>query len=160
MHARALELEAHTRNLVTSRQRREWGMARIALDRCLLAVEAEGSEIPTEWRQWRVELELARGNWDGANSAAKCVSPFSSVCFSLIRASLWVARALCLLFFSPPARPDSAMPCGCSQTRPTCLRSVGSFSSSAGDSRRHCSMLNPRFGTTPVTSLHSVCASG
>ncbi|KAH9074925.1 hypothetical protein EDB83DRAFT_2515802 [Lactarius deliciosus] len=70
MHARALELEAHTRNLVASRQRREWGMARIALERCLQAVEAEGSEIPTEWRQWRVELELARGNWEGANSAA------------------------------------------------------------------------------------------
>lgn len=70
MHARALELEAHTRNLVASRQRREWGMARIALDRCLQVVEAEGSETPTEWRQWRVELELARGNWDGANSAA------------------------------------------------------------------------------------------
>ncbi|KAH9057438.1 hypothetical protein EDB87DRAFT_1751756 [Lactarius vividus] len=70
MHARALELEAHTRNLVASRQRREWGMARIALERCLQAVEAEGSEIPTEWRQWRVELELARGNWESANSAA------------------------------------------------------------------------------------------
>jgi DnaJ family protein C protein 7 len=74
MHARALELEAHTRNLVGARQRREWGMARIALDRCLLVIEAEGSEIPTEWRQWRVEIELSRGNWDGANSAAKCVS--------------------------------------------------------------------------------------
>ncbi|KAF8270650.1 TPR-like protein [Lactarius quietus] len=70
MHARALELEAHTRNLMAARQRREWGMARIALDRCLQVIEAEGSEIPTEWRQWRVELELARGNWDGANSAA------------------------------------------------------------------------------------------
>ena len=73
MQARALELEAHTRNLIASRQRREWGMARIALERCLHAIEAEGSEIPTEWRQWRVELELARGNWDAANSAAKCV---------------------------------------------------------------------------------------
>ena len=82
MHTRALELEAHTRNLVAARQRREWGMARIALERCLQVVEAEGSETPTEWRQWRVELELARGNWEGANSAAKCV-PFSSFAFFL-----------------------------------------------------------------------------
>lgn len=48
-------------------------MARIALDRCLQAIEAEASEIPTEWRQWRVEIELARGNWDAANSTAKYV---------------------------------------------------------------------------------------
>ncbi|KAI0290620.1 hypothetical protein BC826DRAFT_1026366 [Russula brevipes] len=70
MQTRALELEAHVRNLEASRRRGEWAMARVALDRCLLVVEAEGSEIPTEWRLWRVEIELARGNWDGANSAA------------------------------------------------------------------------------------------
>jgi DnaJ homolog subfamily C member 7 len=73
MHAKALELEAHVRNLEASRRRGEWAMARVALDRCLLAIEAEGSEIPTEWRLWQVEIELGRGNWDGANSAAKCV---------------------------------------------------------------------------------------
>ncbi|KAH9991103.1 hypothetical protein BJV77DRAFT_553430 [Russula vinacea] len=69
MQTRALELEAHVRNLEMSRRRGEWAMARIALDRCLRAVEAEGSEIPIEWRIWRVEIELARGNWDGANSS-------------------------------------------------------------------------------------------
>jgi DnaJ family protein C protein 7 len=73
MQTKALELEAHVRNLEMSRRRGEWAMARIALDRCLRVVEAEGSEIPIEWRVWRVEIELARGNWDGANSAAKCV---------------------------------------------------------------------------------------
>lgn len=73
MQTRALELEAHVRNLEMSRRRGEWAMARIALDRCLRAVEAEGSEIPIEWRIWRVEIELARGNWDGANSSVKCV---------------------------------------------------------------------------------------
>jgi DnaJ homolog subfamily C member 7 len=75
MQTKALELEAHVRNLEASRRRGEWAMARVALDRCLLAIEAEGSELPTEWRLWQVEIELARGNWDGANSAAKCVSP-------------------------------------------------------------------------------------
>lgn len=158
MHARALELEAHIRNLVASRQRREWGMARIALDRCLQAVEAEGSEIPTEWRQWRVELELARGNWDGANSAAKWVPSHPFFFFAHFFFSFVLLPVLCL--YSYPGRPDSAMPCGCNQTRPTCSRSVGLFSSSAGDSRMHCSTLNPRFDTTPVTSPHSVCASG
>ena len=76
LQTRALELEAHVRNLELSRRRGEWGMARIALDRCLRVVEAEASEIPIEWRIWRVEIELARGNWDGANSAVKCVSSF------------------------------------------------------------------------------------
>lgn len=60
MQTKALELEAHVRNLETSRRRGEWAMARIALDRCLRVVEAEGSEIPIEWRVWRVEIELAR----------------------------------------------------------------------------------------------------
>ncbi len=73
MQTKALELEAHVRNLEMSRRRGEWALARMALDRCLRVVEAEGSEIPIEWRVWRVEIELARGNWDGANSAAKCV---------------------------------------------------------------------------------------
>ncbi|KAI0262305.1 hypothetical protein BC834DRAFT_1043479 [Gloeopeniophorella convolvens] len=70
LHARALELEAHVRNLEGARARREWGMARLALERCVQAAEAEAAEMPTEWRLWRVELELARANWDGANSAA------------------------------------------------------------------------------------------
>jgi DnaJ family protein C protein 7 len=76
MQARALELEAHVRNLEAARRRGEWAMARVALERCLRSVEAEGSEIPVEWRVWRVEIELARANWDGANSAAKYVAPF------------------------------------------------------------------------------------
>ncbi|KAI9509137.1 hypothetical protein F5148DRAFT_1275432 [Russula earlei] len=70
MQTKALELEAHVRNLEGSRRRGEWAMARVALERCLQVIEAEGSEIPTEWRLWRVEIELARGNWDGANNAA------------------------------------------------------------------------------------------
>jgi len=42
----------------------------LALDKCLQGIEGEGGEIPTEWRLWRVEHELARGNWDAANIAA------------------------------------------------------------------------------------------
>ena len=85
MQACALELEAHMRNLDAARKRGEWVMARIALDRCSQVIEAEGSEIPTEWRLWRVEIELARGNWDGANSATKYVSLFFFPFFFLLR---------------------------------------------------------------------------
>ncbi|KAG1823101.1 hypothetical protein EV424DRAFT_1397734 [Suillus variegatus] len=67
---KVLELEAHLRTFTSSRTRKEWGMARLALDKCLQSIEAEGGEIPTQWRLWKVELELSRGNWDAANIAA------------------------------------------------------------------------------------------
>ena len=144
MQRRALELEAHVRNLDAARRRGEWAMARVALDRCLQVIEAEGSEIPTEWRLWRVEIELARGNWDGANSAAKYVSP-------------------CLFFFFASAVlmfvALIVMRCGCSRTRPMRSRSAGSFSSFAAGSRRRYSMLNLRYDLTLVTSLLNACAN-
>lgn len=68
-------LEGHVKNFETAKEKKEWGLARLALDKCLQAIEGEGGEIPAEWRIWRVELELARGNWEGANMAAKCVFP-------------------------------------------------------------------------------------
>ncbi|KAF8159184.1 hypothetical protein B0H34DRAFT_841719 [Crassisporium funariophilum] len=63
-------LENHVKNFQSARQRKEWGLARLALDKCLQAIEGEGGEIPAEWRIWRVELELSRGNWEAANMAA------------------------------------------------------------------------------------------
>jgi DnaJ family protein C protein 7 len=66
-----LEFSAHLRNVQSARARKDWGMARLAIDKCLQSIEAEGDEIPTEWRLWRVELEIARGNWDLANLSAK-----------------------------------------------------------------------------------------
>ncbi|KAF8075276.1 hypothetical protein FPV67DRAFT_1665998 [Lyophyllum atratum] len=63
-------LEGHMRNLDAARKRKNWGLARLALDKCLQGIEGEGGEVPTEWRTWRVELELAKGNWDMANAAA------------------------------------------------------------------------------------------
>ncbi|KAH7890916.1 hypothetical protein F5I97DRAFT_2052017 [Phlebopus sp. FC_14] len=70
LQEKVLELEAHLRNFEGARQRKEWGMARLALDKCLQSIEGEGGEIPVQWRLWRVELELARSNWDAANIAA------------------------------------------------------------------------------------------
>ncbi|KIK03698.1 hypothetical protein K443DRAFT_465233 [Laccaria amethystina LaAM-08-1] len=63
-------LEGHVRNFESARKRKDWAMARLALDKCLQSIEGEGGDVPTEWRIWRVELELSRGSWDAANIAA------------------------------------------------------------------------------------------
>ncbi|KAH8091743.1 hypothetical protein BXZ70DRAFT_953084 [Cristinia sonorae] len=64
------DLEGHLRNFESAKGRNDWGMARLALDKCTQAIESEGGDIPTQWRLWRIELELARGNWDAAGMAA------------------------------------------------------------------------------------------
>ena len=66
-------LEGHLKNFEGNKAKKDWGMARIALDHCLAAIESEGGDIPLQWRIWRVELEIARGNWDAASIAAKLV---------------------------------------------------------------------------------------
>ncbi|KAF7289095.1 hypothetical protein HMN09_01357700 [Mycena chlorophos] len=63
-------LEGHLKTFETAKAKRDWAHARLALDKCLQGIEGEGGEIPTDWRLWRIELELARGNLDAANSAA------------------------------------------------------------------------------------------
>jgi len=65
------QLESHQANYLASMKKREWTLARLALDQCFKGIEGEGGEIPTEWRIWRIELELARGNWERANTSAK-----------------------------------------------------------------------------------------
>ncbi|KAH9973385.1 hypothetical protein BJV74DRAFT_889074 [Russula compacta] len=75
MQMSALQLEAHVNNLEGLRRRQEWGKARDELKQCLGAIEAEESEIPVEWRLWHVEIELAHGNWDGANRAVNDALP-------------------------------------------------------------------------------------
>ena len=76
-------LETHVRNFESARKKKEWGLGRLCLDKCLQAIEGEGGEIPDDWRIWRVELELCRGNWDAANIAAKYVY-FFDLCFFMI----------------------------------------------------------------------------
>ncbi|RXW13017.1 hypothetical protein EST38_g12837 [Candolleomyces aberdarensis] len=65
-----LALDGHVKNFESAYKKRGWGMARLALDKCTQAVDAEGGECPAEWRVWKVELELVRGNWDAAGIAA------------------------------------------------------------------------------------------
>jgi len=66
-------LERHITNFEAARGKKDWGLARLALDKCVQAIEGEGGEIPEEWRIKKAELELARGNWEGASMAAKYV---------------------------------------------------------------------------------------
>ncbi|KIM55987.1 hypothetical protein SCLCIDRAFT_270096 [Scleroderma citrinum Foug A] len=70
LQTKVCELEAHLRNFDNAKQKKDWGMSRLALDKCLQSIEAEEGEVPTQWRLWRVELELGRANWDAANIAA------------------------------------------------------------------------------------------
>ena len=80
LQTKVLELEAHLRNFEGSRDRQDWGMARLALDKCMQVIESEGGDIPIQWRLWRVEVEIAKKNWDAASMAAKCVPlPFLKV---------------------------------------------------------------------------------
>lgn len=74
-------LEHHVHNFESARKKKEWGLARLCLDKCLNAIEGEGGDIPDEWRIWRVELELCRGNWESANNAAKYVFFFLALDF-------------------------------------------------------------------------------
>ncbi|EIW75107.1 TPR-like protein [Coniophora puteana RWD-64-598 SS2] len=67
---RVRELEAHLATFDGARARGEWALARLALDKCRQVVEREGGEVPLEWRLWKVDLELAKGNWDGASISA------------------------------------------------------------------------------------------
>ncbi|THU97707.1 protein prenylyltransferase [Dendrothele bispora CBS 962.96] len=64
------DLEGHLKSFKNARGKKDWGMARLALDKCLQGIESEAEEVPIEWRVWKVELELTKGNWENANSSA------------------------------------------------------------------------------------------
>ncbi|KIP06165.1 hypothetical protein PHLGIDRAFT_73132 [Phlebiopsis gigantea 11061_1 CR5-6] len=70
LQKKVLELEAHLRNFDGAKGRKDWGMARLALEKCMQSMDAEGGDIPLQWRLWRVELEIARGQWDSASMSA------------------------------------------------------------------------------------------
>ncbi|KAI1790529.1 protein prenylyltransferase [Ganoderma leucocontextum] len=78
LQTRVLELEAHLRNLEGARGRGEWGMARLALVKCIQVIEGEGGDVPIQWRLWRVEIEIGKKNWDAASLAANDAMRFDS----------------------------------------------------------------------------------
>lgn len=138
LQGKVLELEAHLRNFEGARERKEWGLARLALDKCLQSIEGQGGEVPAEWRLWRIELDLARGNWDAANTAAKCVPYlFPSRCFVTLTRMRWV----------------TAMLCECSLTHQTRSRCAVTFSSFPANYHKHCNTPSPHFASILDTSL-------
>ena len=74
LQKKVLELEGHLNNFETAKSKKEWGMARLALDKCLQAIESEGGDIPLQWRIWRAELDIARRNLDAAAITARYVT--------------------------------------------------------------------------------------
>lgn len=70
LKAKIADLEKDLKRFEEARMAKNWGMARLALDRCFSSIESQGDEIPSEWNTWRIELELAKGNIEGANAAA------------------------------------------------------------------------------------------
>jgi DnaJ homolog subfamily C member 7 len=64
-------LAGHLESFEAARAKGQWPMARLSLDQAFRAQEAEGGDIPVQWRLWRVEVEIARGGWDAANNAAR-----------------------------------------------------------------------------------------
>ena len=66
-------LESHLDTFEDARKKKDWALARLALDKCLQVTEGEGGEIPTNWKIWKAELEVCRRNWDSASAAAKQV---------------------------------------------------------------------------------------
>jgi DnaJ homolog subfamily C member 7 len=48
-----------------AREQKDWGVARLALDRCIEGAEGNGSD---EWKRWKIEMEIAKGRWDSATS--------------------------------------------------------------------------------------------
>ncbi|KAG8722149.1 hypothetical protein FRC08_006598, partial [Ceratobasidium sp. 394] len=63
---RAEALELHLKRFREAREKDEWGVARLALEQ---AVESLEGDVPVQWRCWRVECEVARGSWAGAQNA-------------------------------------------------------------------------------------------
>ncbi|KAG8900288.1 hypothetical protein FRB99_006143, partial [Tulasnella sp. 403] len=63
----AEQMQTHLDRCQTSRERKDWGQARWALEKAMSACEGN---FPIQWRVWRVEIDIARKNWDEATSSA------------------------------------------------------------------------------------------
>lgn len=65
--AQAEHIKTHLERCQQSRQQGDWGQARWALEKAMQACEGD---YPVEWRVWKVEIDLAKKNWDDATSSA------------------------------------------------------------------------------------------
>jgi len=71
LQRKAKELEDNLAHFHSAKKNKNWGVARIALDQCFRSSEGGEADAPSEWRCWRIQMEIARGNWDNASEAAK-----------------------------------------------------------------------------------------
>jgi DnaJ homolog subfamily C member 7 len=65
------KLGLHLFYFQSAKAKKEWGVAQVALDKCLQCIGGEGDDNPLEWRIWQVEMELIKCDLDSANVFAK-----------------------------------------------------------------------------------------
>ncbi|KZT36872.1 protein prenylyltransferase [Sistotremastrum suecicum HHB10207 ss-3] len=63
----AEKLDGYLKTCLDARERKDWGVARLALNQ--LISECEGGGAP-EWRLWSVEMEIVKGKWEAAAQSA------------------------------------------------------------------------------------------
>ncbi|KAG8931819.1 hypothetical protein FRC02_002113 [Tulasnella sp. 418] len=64
----AEKLQNHLNTYESAREKKDWRMARWALDSATSDVEGDQ---PIMWRVWKVELDIARKKWDDASQGAR-----------------------------------------------------------------------------------------
>lgn len=73
LRQKAALLQDHLDRYRKSANSGEWIMARLALENAESLVDGS---IPIEWRCWKIDIEIRRGRWDAATSAARFVLKF------------------------------------------------------------------------------------
>ena len=63
-------IEGHLDRMRTSREGKDYGQARWALDR---AIQGVAGEYPVQWRIWKIELDVCKRLWDDASGSAAYV---------------------------------------------------------------------------------------
>lgn len=77
--AQADHIKTHLERCQQSRQQKDWGQARWALEKAMQACEGD---YPVEWRVWKVEIDIAKKNWDDATSSAAYVPCLTNLAMS------------------------------------------------------------------------------
>lgn len=63
MERKVKKLEEHLRTFKEAKERKDWGVARLALDKCFQECEGPGDD---QWQVWRAEMELVKKRYDQA----------------------------------------------------------------------------------------------
>jgi DnaJ family protein C protein 7 len=71
--AEAARLQVKLANLDREIKSNHWNATLKLVDECIHSIEAKGAEVPYQWRVWRIEAEIKRGNWEGADTESRCV---------------------------------------------------------------------------------------